>query len=458
MQPRRSCPVVSSLLLPLLAMLCVATGALAQRPNLLLVVTDDQRFDQMGCAGHPVLETPVMDRLAASGVRFDNAFVSTAICAASRASILTGRREGRHGYTFGTEPMPKALADQTYLRLLTDAGYRTGFVGKWGVRFEDGALEGAIAYRKTPSPPYLGKQGEHLTDRLAGHAIEFLQQQDERPFCLTLSFHAPHAQDNHPDQYIPPPALAGLYADAEVPLPPHADDGFAALPDFLQRSMGRERWGWRFDTRDKQVRRTRDYWRMITGVDRALGRVLEALAASGHADDTVVIFTSDNGYFLGERGLAGKWLIYEESIRVPLIVCDPRLPAERRGAVQHEMVLNLDLAPTLLALAGVAAPGDYDGEDLMPLVRGERLPWREDFLYEHRFDNPTIPKSVGVRGPRWVYACYDEQVPPYEQLFDLQEDPAELHDLARDPAHRETLQTMRARCEELRGAPLPKVQ
>ncbi|MCB9877242.1 MAG: sulfatase [Planctomycetes bacterium] len=455
MRPRPS-PLVFRLVAVLAALAAgLAAPARAQRrPNLLLVVTDDQRFDQMGCAGHPVLETPTMDRLAAQGVRFDRAFVSTAICAASRASILTGLREGHHRYTFGTGPMPKALADQTYLRLLTEAGYRVGFVGKWGVRFEDGALDGAIAYRKTPTPPYLGKDGRHLTDRLGELAIEFVRQQDERPFCLTLCFHAPHAQDEHPDQYIPPPDLAARYADAEVPVPPHADDGFAALPDFLQRSMGRERWGWRFDTRDKQVRRTRDYWRMITGVDRALGRVLDALAASGHADDTVVIFTSDNGYFLGERGLAGKWLIYEESIRVPLIVCDPRLPAERRGAVQHEVALNLDLAPTLLELAGLAVPASYDGASLMPLVRGEQVPWREDFLYEHRFDNPKIPKSVGVRGQRFVYACYDEQEPPFEQLFDLQQDPDELHDLARDPAHTATLATMRARCEELRGAPL----
>ncbi|MCK5940566.1 MAG: sulfatase-like hydrolase/transferase, partial [Planctomycetes bacterium] len=357
-------------LLPFAALLALSVHgrpATAQdaRPNLLLVVTDDQRFDQMSCAGHPVLETPTMDRLARDGVRFRNAFVTTAICAASRASILTGRREGRHGYTFGKPPMGRALGETSYPKLLRAAGYRTGFVGKWGVRFAKGALDDAFDYRKGSGHPYLKKDGRHLTDIVTEQAVTFLEQHDgARPFCLTVSFHAPHAQDGHEDQYIPPPDLAGRYRDAQVPIPPLADSGFAALPPFLQRSLGRVRWRWRFDERDKQVRRTKDYWRMIDGVDRGLARILAELERKGLADDTVVVFTSDNGYFLGERGLAGKWLIYEESIRVPLIVHDPRAPAARRGVVSDAMALNVDLAPTLLALAGVVAPADYDGRSL----------------------------------------------------------------------------------------------
>jgi len=435
-----------------LSLLFLTLSAVAQerRPNLLLVVTDDQRFDQMACAGHSVLKTDVMDALAAKGVRFTNAFVTTAICAASRASIMTSRHEGSHGYTFGKKPMGKELGDDSYFAQLKRAGYQTGFVGKWGVKFAKGALKGALDYRRGSGHPYLKKDRPHLTTIVADQAIEFVAKQSaEQPFCLTVSFHAPHAQDGHKDQYIPPPELSELYADAEVPVPPYAESGFAVLPDFLKKSMGRIRWKWRFDNRAKQVRRTKDYWRMITGVDQALGRILASLREHKLDDNTVIVFTSDNGYFLGERGLAGKWLIYEESIRIPLIVCDPRLDKSRHGAIDDRMVLNVDFAPTLLDLAGVPIPNGYEGKSLMPLVHGEAGPWRKDFLYEHRMNHKDIPKSQGVRGQRWVYARFDEQEPVYEQLFDLHNDPEQRNNLAGDPAHKEVLAQQRARCDEL---------
>lgn len=436
--------------LAVLASALTTAQAQSRRPNLLLVVTDDQRFDQMSCAGHPTLETPVMDRLAADGVRFTNAFVTTAICAASRASILTGRREGKHGYTFGKPAMGAALGRTTYPKLLRDAGYRTGFVGKWGVKFEKGALEGAFDYRKGSGHPYRKKDGRHLTDIVTQQAITFVEQQDaEQPFCLSVSFHAPHAQDGHQDQFLPPDEFVDRYEAAEVPAPPLAESGFAALPGFLKESLGRVRWYWRFDTREKQIRRTKDYWRMIDGVDRGLGRILDALERRGLADDTVVVFTSDNGYFLGERGLAGKWLIYEESVRIPLIVYDPRADAARRGLTESKMALNTDLAPTLLAYAGVEAPGDYDGHSLTPLLQGEPVAWRDTFVYEHHMNHAKIPPSVGLRGPRWVYARYYRQEPAYEQLFDLERDPLQLVNLASDPEHAAVLASQRKRCEEL---------
>ena len=188
---------------------------------------------------------------------------------------------------------------------------------------------------------------------------------------------------------------------------------------------------------------------MITGVDRALARIVASLSEHGFADDTVIVFTSDNGYFLGERGLAGKWLIYEESIRVPLIVVDPKAPAERRGVRNDAMVLNVDLAPTLLDFAGATPPAGYQGTSIAPLVAGQTPEWRTDFLYEHRFDNKDIPKSQGVRGERWVYARFDEQVPVYEQLFDLRNDPHQLHNLATDAQHAKVLAEQRDRCDLL---------
>lgn len=418
------------------------------RPNIVLVVTDDQRFDQMGCAGHPTLQTPNMDALAARGVSFPNSFVTTAICAASRASIMTGRREGRHGYTFGKPPMDESIARETWFHMLQQAGYRNGFVGKWGVKFADEIARKSFAFWRPMSPPYRRPGKPHLTDRAADTAVEFLRScSDEQPFCLFLSFNAPHAEDNHTDQFLPADADLNLFETADVAVPPLSRSGFAALPPFLQSSLGRIRWGWRFDTREKQLQRTRDYWRMIHGVDRALGRVLAALEELGTDDETVVIFTSDNGYFLGERGLAGKWLIYEESIRVPLVIADPRIADRSAGRSQGAIALNIDLAPTILALAGVPAPASYEGRNLLPLLTGDAAEWRSGFLYEHHFAHPKIPKSIGVRGERWVYARYYEQSPVYEQLFDLQHDPLQLRNLATDPTAAGELERMRSLCE-----------
>jgi uncharacterized sulfatase len=426
-------------------------GGAASRPSFLVVVTDDQRFDQLGAAGHPHLRTPVMDGLAARGVRFENAFVTTPICAASRATILTGRREGRHGYTFGTPPMGPTLAGETFPMRLRGAGYRTGFVGKWGVRFEKGAMADAFDRFQPMGLPYRREGRAHLTDRIGAEAQAFVRAAGDDPFCLMVSFWAPHAEDGHPDQYLPAAELVGLYDDAEVPIPPLAESGFAALPDFLKTSLGRRRWTWRFDDREKQVRRTRDYWSLISGVDRALGGVLQALEEQGRADDTVVLLMGDNGYFLGERGLAGKWLIYEESIRVPLIVMDPRAPEARRGSVEAATALNLDVAPTLLDLAGVENPVAYEGRSLAPLLSGTEPPASRPFLVEHRFRHAEIPTSYGVRGPRWVYAVYDGQDPPYEQLFDLERDPMQLVNLAGRAGLEGVLSEQRALCDELRA-------
>lgn len=441
------------------------------RPNFLVVITDDQRFDQLGCAGHPVLQTPVMDSLAERGVRFSNAFVTTPICAASRASLMTGRWEGSHGYTFGQPPMGPDIAEETYFARLRKAGYRTTFAGKWGVKFSKGERGKMLDHIQPMGAPYLREKGDqrHLTIRTADAAISQLPNDaSEGPFCMTVSFNAPHAEDPHPDQYIPPPDLVGMYKDSDVPVPPYALEGFEALPPFLQESLGRRRWGWRFDTREKQVRRTKDYWTMISGVDRALGRILGALEERGLSDNTIVLLMGDNGYFLGERGLAGKWLIYEESIRVPLIVYDPRpgadsdggtvdfasrvVPPAEPGSVLSPIVLNVDVAPTLLDFAGLMPSKGCEGRSLLPLLRRETTQWRSDFLVEHRMVHPEIPMSVGVRGSRWVYALYDQQEPPYEQLFDLANDPNELRNLAGDEDYEGHLLAARARCAALRKA------
>jgi arylsulfatase A-like enzyme len=428
-----------------------------QRPNLLLILTDDQRFDMLG-GKHPFLETPHMDLLASQGFRFENAFVTTPICAASRASILTGLVERTHQYTFGTPPLAAELADQSYPTLLRAAGYYTGHVGKFGVNAEPGVTDSMFdTYVPFVAHPYLREQADgsvrHLTDITADSAIQFLRSADPTgPFALTVSFNAPHADDGEERQFFWPEAMDGMYSEALIPDPPLSEPAFfEALPEFLKEaSLNRVRWYWRFDTPEKAREMTRGYLRMITGVDAAIGRILGELESLGIADNTIVILMSDNGYFLGERGYAGKWLPHDLSIRVPLIVYDPRIEEELRGVLPELPVLNIDIAPTLLDLAGVEIPNSVQGRSIAPVLAGESpADWRTDFFVEHLFDHPEIPKHEGVRGERFKYARYFEQEPVYEELYDLLADPLEARNLAGDLDYLEILMRLRRRADEL---------
>ena len=387
-------------------------------------------------------------------------FVTTSICAASRATLLSGLYESGHGYTFGTPPIAEPYAESSYPALLRAAGYRTGFVGKFGVDVTEGMTDRMFdTFVDLFRNPYFKPQADgtvrHLTDITADRAIEFIESGDgSEPFCLSVSFNAPHAEDSDKENQYPwPPSADGLYEDAEIPPPPLSEPSvFESQPEFLRDSMNRDRWFWRWDTPEKYQRNVRAYFRMISGVDHAIGRIVETLERRGLADSTVIIFSGDNGYYLGSRGFAGKWSHYEESLRVPLIVADPRADASMAGTVAAPMVLNADVAPTILGLAGIDAPAHYQGVDLAPLIRGESPgDWRTDFFCEHRFDNPRIPKWEGIRDRRWVYARYYEQAPPFEFLHDLDADPRELRNLADDPGHAETLARLRERCDGLRS-------
>jgi len=307
--------------------------------------------------------------------------------------------------------------------------------------------------------PYLKKQEDgstrHLTDITADRAVEFLQSADQTsPFALTVSFNAPHADDGDERQFIWPEAMNEMYADVAMPVPPLSEPAFfEALPEFLKEaSLNRVRWYWRFDTPEKAQHMTRGYLRMISGVDAAIGRVLDELESLELASNTVVILMGDNGYFLGERGYAGKWLPYELSIHVPLIVFDPRIEEESRGALPSLPVLNIDIAPTLLDLAGVEVPSTMQGTSLVPILEGASpAEWRSDFFVEHLFDHAEIPKHEGVRGERYKYARYFEQEPVYEELYDLLADPMETRNLAGDPDYLEILTELRRRTDELRA-------
>lgn len=432
--------------------------AQAKKPNILIILSDDQRFDALGCAGHPILKTPNLDRIAARGVRFRNSFVTTPICAASRASILTGMYERTHKFTFGTPPIAAPFCATSYPFLLRRAGYRTGLIGKVGVTFADGQAAKMFDLVVPIGYPFLRKQKSgairHIDQIATDRAIEFLKTRPaQQPFCLSISFNSPHAEDGKLDNLYPwPKTVDGLYDDVRIPPPLGDDKYFQAEPEFLRKSMNRIRWYWQFDTPEKYVKNVRAYYRMISGIDHEIGRLLAELERLGLAENTIIIFMSDNGYLLGERGFSGKWVHYEESLRVPLLIADPRLPAERRGKTVDETALNIDIAPTVLAFAGLDVPREHQGRSLAPLVRGEKPKWRHDFFCEHLFVHPDIPQWEGVRDERYAYARYFTQNPAYEFLHDLKEDPHELRNLAHEGGHAALLERMRRRTDELRDA------
>jgi len=429
-----------------------------KRPNILFFLIDDQRNDTLGCAGHPILKTPVVDSLAAEGVRFTNAFVTTSICAAGRATVFTGLYERTHGFTFGTPPISAEHVAASYPAVLRKAGYRTGFIGKFGVKAGKGGSSAMFDYFQLIGYPAFHKQADgtlrHEAELAGDRAIDFLKDNPkDKPFCLSVSFNSVHAVDGDKENHYPwPKAVDGMYDDVEIPEPRLGDPAiFESQPEFLRKSMNRDRYFWRWDTPEKYQKNMRAYFRMISGVDGVIGRVRKALEENGLAENTIIIYNGDNGYYMGDRGFAGKWSHYEQSLRVPLIVYDPRAPKKRRGKLVEQQALNVDLAATMLDYAGVKRPKHYQGRSLVRLVQGKRVRgWREDFFCEHLMNNKSIPKWEGIRGQRYVYARYFEQEPVFEFLHDLEKDPDQLKNFVSDPKYADTLAKMRKRTDELR--------
>ncbi|MFM7242599.1 MAG: sulfatase-like hydrolase/transferase, partial [Planctomycetaceae bacterium] len=330
--------------------MAAARAPAAERPlNVVVLYADDWRHDTLGAAGHPVVKTPRLDGLAARGVRFTHACVTTAICGVSRASLFTGQWMSRHGNrAFDAFETPWS---ETYPGLLRAHGYHVGLYGKWHCGpFPEGECDEGAAYGGTHWQPEPGGGEIHVTRKNERDALAFLRgRPKDRPFCLTLSFFATHAEDENPKQYLPQPETLPLYEDAAIPVPATAgDDHYRRLPEFLvsEKNEGRIRWHWRFDTPEKYQEFMKNYYRLATEVDAACGAVVDELDRQGLLGTTLVIFTTDNGYLHGEHGLADKWYPFEESIRVPLIVVDPRMPADERGTVDDALALNVDLAPT----------------------------------------------------------------------------------------------------------------
>lgn len=433
----------------------------APRPNFVFLFTDDQRFDAVGvvqreqgdAARFPWLKTPNLDRLAAEGVRFRNAFVVNSLCSPSRACVMSGRYSHHNGIVNNHTPLN---VEQTlFPKLLRDAGYATAYCGKFhmGQQRERPGFDyvasflGQGRYYDCPlivngvQTPTTGFVDDVTTD----YAIEFVKQRGKekeqeqgKPFLLWLGFKSPHGPLGAPERF------KSLYSEETAKRPPNAD----VAPPFPKQLAGK-------NSKKKAGAATpaqnnhHEYMRHITAVDENVGRLLAALKEAGVEENTIVMYTSDNGYYLGEHTLGDKRSAYDESLRVPLLVRCPKLTAAS-GRVIDAMALNIDFAPTMLDLAGVAIPSEMQGRSLRPLLEGETpTDWRRSYFYEYFYENnffsPTVTALRTETNKLILYPGHDD----WTELFDLQPDRFEMHNLARDAEHAELLKKMRAEHDRL---------
>lgn len=498
-------PLIAALAAPLTWALADlrAADAPKQPPNVVFILADDQRADELRCAGHPLMRTPNIDRLAREGALFENSFVSSASCMPNRTNLLTGQWERRHavGWNSASALSPKQWAD-TLPMVLKRNGYTTAYLGKnhtpglrhWDFDYYYGNRLGHLGfYPKAAQPIFsnadsdtqpeiLGEGAEnfletdrHFVGRAGDHAAVFLRERTkDRPFFLHVCFNVPHSAGTRLMQQRPSDdeLYRTAYRDVEsrMPLPPgyiaEADVGAPKLP--LNIYSGKQISSYDYRRAPEALREQRvRICQTVAGIDRVVGQIMARLEGIGQADNTIFVYSADNGILHGEHGYGGKCLLYDPSIRVPLLILDPRLPAAQRGRRLKELVVSQDVAPTILDLCGIPAPASMQGRSLRPLLRGEAVRWRPDFFCESLILLQDYPLIQGVRSADWKYIRYWPnrktpedyrellnlglcgESPAYEELFHLAADPLEQTNLASDPQHAPRLEAMRIRCVEL---------
>ncbi len=424
----------------------------SEKPNILFILADDHRWDMLG-KYHPIIKTPNLDKLANKGTVFKNAFVTTPICATSRVSILSGLTERTHDFTFGRPKTGAIESSNMYPNVVKNSGYSTAFVGKYEIGISGDNAERFDFFKPLLQAKTVEYKGQTLpqTYYIAELAKEFIDQSKDSgaPWTMAVNFWDPHAHDkDQVDQYHYPQEFSDMYEDVTIPPAKFSDDAtFNALPEFLQESIGRVRWQYRYSTPEMYQKMVKRYYRAISGVDKAVGMIYEKLEQSGMADNTVIIYMGDNGYNLNERQLAGKWFGWEEDLRVPLIVYDPR-NAKSHGKEIFEMALNIDIPSTIVDLAGAAEPSTYQGESLTPLLNDQaNIDWRDEFFFEHMYQpkRVSIPPTVGLRTKEWKYVDFYKN--DFQQLFDLKNDPEEKINLIDSPDHQELVKKLSDRVD-----------
>ena len=441
--------------------------ASAKRPNILVILTDDHRYDAMGFLGHPFLKTPNMDRLAEEGVHFKNAYVTTSLCSPSRASILTGLYAHNHRVVDNYNPVSKSLT--FFPELLQDVGYQTAFIGKWhmgdseekqrgfdhwlsfkgqGVYVPDPAMlkaKGRFVPQATNSGFNLnGKkiaQKGYITDELTDYAEDWLAEKDEeKPFLLYLSHKGVHAD------FLPPDRHAFKYDKVLISTPPTPlanPDLFTDPPMWVQnQSNSRHGVEFAYYTGVDMKKYYRRYCEALLAVDDSVGRLLANLEKSGELENTVVLYLGDNGFIFGEHGLIDKRCAYDESVRIPMLMRYPK--SLKAGTTVEKIVANIDVAPTLLEVAGVTPPKHMNGKSFWPLAKGEgSSDWRKYLLYEYYWERnyPQTPTNHAVIGEDYKYIRY-HGVWDQDELYDTKSDPKERKNLYNDSAQEARIQEM----------------
>ncbi|MCD4718903.1 MAG: sulfatase [Desulfobacula sp.] len=416
-----------------------------KKPNIVFILSDDHRWNHMGFMDHPWIQTPNMDRMAKEGIVFNNAFCTTSLCSPSRASFVTGQYAHKHGVTNNITPWNNK--NVTVLELMKKGGYKTAFIGKWHMPGHLPELRGVDRFitftAKTGQGQYFDcpliidgvetqRKGKYIGKDLTDFAIEFINKEKDNTFCLYLAHKAPHGP------FKPPPELKNFYEDKNID----------HLPKWAHRYAGMCDGGiyggvlWNVEAQYKR------YCSLITSLDQQVGRVIDELERLGIADNTIVIYSTDNGYFFGDKGHFDKRWAYEPDLRIPFIV---KYPAGIKdpGNRSDKMILNVDLAPTLLDLAGISVPAYMDGKSILPILEGQSITLREDFHYEFFKDFPpyTVPGIDAVRTNEFLYIEYNEsRMKP--ELYNILKDPGNIHNLMETPEGAKVLPGLKIQLEE----------
>jgi arylsulfatase A-like enzyme len=435
----------------LVTLMTFASRAQAQtHPNIIFIMTDDQRWDALSCMGHPFFKCPNTDRIATEGAKFMNYFVTIPLCSPSRAVILTGQYSHKNGITDNTNRAEQSFKLVTFPQQLQKVGYQTAFMGKWHMGNDSNPRPGWDHWVGMPGQGKyidcpLNIDGNltdvkgYITDVIDQYACDYIKQKHDKPFFLYIGEKAWH------DPHRPADRHAKLYEGEKIPRPPSVDDDLSGKPalhnDAMQKHLGHETGGYPDETILQQLR-------TIQAVDESVGHIFKTLEETGQLDNTVIIYTSDNGYFWGEHHLGDKRAAYEESIRDPLLIRYPKLI--KAGTVIDQLTLNLDVGPTILDLAGAEIPADYQGKSWLPLFTGDTKSWRSEFLAEYFLEKAYahIPTWQAVRTDRWKLIHYPD-LKDSDELYDLQNDRYEMKNLIDDPGAKEQREKLRGDLEKL---------
>ena len=439
-------------LLAVLLCLCSLARA-AEKPNILFILTDDQRWDCLSCAGHPFLKTPNIDRIANEGAYFNNSFVTIPLCSPSRACIFTGRYSHANGVINNTQAMgPISHQLDTYPMHLQKAGYETGAIGKFHMGVDDSprpgfdywaVFKGQGKYIDCPlningtQTPIKG----YITDVITDQAVEFIKKdRKDKPFALYVGHKAVHSP------YQPADRHKDLFKDDPLPQRPDVQDrDNKGKPALTRKVADPPKDHPAYGVSDDIIR---DQLRCIAAVDEGVGRILKALEETSQLDNTLIVFASDNGYLWNEHHLGDKRAAYEESIRVPLLMRYPKLI--KPGTKIDQMVLNIDLAPTFIELAAAEPIKDSRGQSIVPLFKGDASHWRNAALFEYFLEKAyaNIESWQAVRTADWKYIHYTD-LQGMDELYDLKSDPYEMNNLIGDQANAKQLESLKEELAKL---------